>query len=120
MSRKIWLPLALLAAMPVRADTVVASWYGGPQHEGRLTASGCVFHQAQLTAASRTLPFGTVLQVTRGPRSVLVLVNDRGPYIPGRGLDLSRGAADWLDMVDAGVARVQIRQVSQHPLHCHG
>jgi rare lipoprotein A len=121
MSRKIWLSLALLAAMPVRADTVVvASWYGGPRHEGRPTASGCPFHARGLTAASRSLPLGTILRVRRAGHATIVLVNDRGPYIQGRGLDLSRGAAEALGMREAGVAAVEIEPLGVRPVHCHG
>jgi peptidoglycan hydrolase CwlO-like protein len=73
----------------------LASWYG-PGFEGNLTASGDVFHAAGLTAASRDLPLGTWLRVTREGASVIVLVNDRGPYIEERVLDLSQGAAQRL------------------------
>ena len=73
----------------------IASWYG-PGFEGQPTASGDIFHADGLTAASLDLPLGTWLRVTRGARSVTVLVNDRGPYIEGRILDLSQGAAEIL------------------------
>ena len=73
----------------------IASWYG-PGFEGKPTASGDIFHADGLTAASLDLPLGTWLRVTRGARSVTVLVNDRGPYIEGRILDLSQGAAEIL------------------------
>ncbi len=73
----------------------VASWYG-PGFEGQTTASGDIFHADGLTAASLDLPLGTWLRVTRGDRSVTVLVNDRGPYIEDRILDLSQGAAEVL------------------------
>lgn len=73
----------------------LASWYG-PGFEGQATASGDVFHADGLTAASLDLPLGTWLRVTREGRSVLVLVNDRGPYIGDRILDLSQGAAEIL------------------------
>src|SRR5262245_15148323 len=75
------------------ADTaiVVASWYGAGFH-GRRTASGEVFDQGRMTAAHKTLPFGTKLRVTnlRNGRSVLVTVTDRGPYVRNRQLDVSR------------------------------
>ena len=76
---------------------------------GRWTdaASGAVFDQQGWTVASRELPLGTVLLVTRGSRSVLVLVNDRGPFVPGRVLDLSRAVATELGTVEAGVAHVR-------------
>lgn len=83
----------------------IASWYG-PGFDGRLTASGAIFDQEGYTVASRTLPLGTILLVSRGERSVLVLVNDRGPYVTGRVLDLSKGAARALDTISAGIANV--------------
>lgn len=73
----------------------LASWYG-PGFEGQTTASGDVFHAGGMTAASLDLPLGTWLRVSWQRRSVVVLVNDRGPYIDGRVLDLSRGAAEVL------------------------
>ena len=73
----------------------IASWYG-PGFDGRPTASGDIFHADGLTAASLDLPLGTWLRVTRGAQSVVVLVNDRGPYIEERILDLSQGAAEIL------------------------
>ena len=87
----------------------MASYYGD-EFQGRLTSNGEVFDQSLLTAAHRSLPFGTVLKVTnmRNGRSVVVRVNDRGPFAPGRILDLSRGAAERIDMLRDGVARVSI------------
>ncbi len=87
----------------------MASYYGDEFH-GRLTSNGEVFDQALFTAAHRSLPFGTVLRVTnmRNGRSVTVRVNDRGPFAPGRIIDLSRAAAERIDMIREGVARVSI------------
>lgn len=87
----------------------MASFYGD-EFQGRLTSNGEVFDQTLLTAAHRSLPFGTLLKVTnlRNGRAVTVRVNDRGPFAPGRILDLSRSAAERLDMVRDGVARVSI------------
>ena len=87
-----------------------ASWYG-PGFDGNRTASGEIFDQWALTAAHRTLPFGTRLRVTNtaNGRSVVVRVNDRGPFVSGRVLDLSRAAADALGF--SGVATVRIEQV---------
>jgi rare lipoprotein A len=82
-----------------------ASWYG-PGFDGHATASGAIFDQEGWTVASRTLPLGTMLLITRGDVHVLVLVNDRGPYVDGRVLDLSMGVARALDMISAGVATV--------------
>ena len=81
----------------------VASWYGGYFH-GRRTANGEIFDTYALTAASRTLPFGTRLEVCRAYRCVVVRVNDRGPYVKGRVLDLSRAASRSLGF--SGLAEV--------------
>jgi rare lipoprotein A (peptidoglycan hydrolase) len=83
----------------------MASWYG-PGFDGRPTASGAIFDQEGWTVASRDLPLGTILLITRGDRAVLALVNDRGPFVAGRVLDLSHGVANALGTVQAGVARV--------------
>jgi rare lipoprotein A len=87
----------------------LASWYG-EQHQGLRTASGETFDKNKLTAAHRTLPFGTRLRVTNveNGKSVVVRVNDRGPHVPGRVLDLSYRAAQAIGMTDAGVARVEV------------
>jgi rare lipoprotein A len=82
-----------------------ASWYG-PGFDGRPTASGAIFDQEGWTVASRDLPLGTMLLITRGDRAVLALVNDRGPFVAGRVLDLSHGVANALGTVQAGVATV--------------
>ena len=88
----------------------MASWYG-PGFDGRPTASGAVFDQQGCTVASKELPLGTILLVTRGSRSVLVLVNDRGPFVAGRVLDLSRGVAAELGTIGVGVAHVRAEVV---------
>lgn len=90
---------------------MVTSWYGHPYH-GRVTASGEVFDMNALTAAHPYLPFGTRLRCSLGDRTVVVRVTDRGPFIPGRDLDLSRAAAVALGMVGAGVAVVDVEVVS--------
>jgi len=92
------------AAIPFQFETI-ASWYG-PGFQGRKTASGEPFDQNKLTAASRTLPFGTRLTVKniRNGRHCEVVINDRGPYVKGRGIDLSHEAARRIGMV--GVAPV--------------
>jgi rare lipoprotein A len=84
--------------------SAVCSWYG-PGFNGRGSSAGQIFIEDDLTCASRTLPFGTVLALTRGDRHVIVYVNDRGPYIAGRDLDLSKAAAQALGF--SGVATVQ-------------
>jgi rare lipoprotein A len=87
----------------------VASWYG-PGFHGRPTASGERYDQHQLTAAHQTLPLGTWIEVTRldNGRRVTVRVNDRGPFVGGRIVDLSRAAAEQLQMVEDGVAEVRL------------
>lgn len=86
-----------------------ASWYGGKFH-GRTTANGERFDMNELTAAHRSLPFGTRVRVTneRNGRSVVVRINDRGPFIGNRIIDLSRGAAAAVGMVSTGVAPVRV------------
>ncbi|MFL6195222.1 MAG: septal ring lytic transglycosylase RlpA family protein [Thermoanaerobaculia bacterium] len=86
-----------------------ASWYG-PRFHGNPTASGETFDMNQLTAAHRTLPLGTraLVHNLENDRSVVVRINDRGPYIDGRDIDLSYGAAQALGMVNPGVVRVEI------------
>lgn len=89
----------------------MASWYG----ESQTTASGERFDKHKMTAAHRTLPLGTLVRVTnqRNGKSVVVRINDRGPYGHGRIIDLSEAAARQLDMIDAGVAPVTIEVVKQ-------
>lgn len=101
----LWIGLCIGGAF---ADT--ASWYG-PGFHGRSTASGERFDQNGLTAAHRTLPFGTRLRVTLNGRSVVVRVNDRGPFIAGRTIDLSYGAAKQIGLTATGVASVRIERV---------
>jgi hypothetical protein len=100
---------------PLETDQVgLASWYGN-QHQGRLTASGEPFDEAKLTAAHRLLPLETKVRVTNleNGRSVEVTVNDRGPYVEGRVLDLSTRAAKELDMQKEGLALVRIEILPQ-------
>jgi rare lipoprotein A len=87
-----------------RTFSGIASFYGN--ESGRQTASGQRFNQEAMTAAHRTLPFGTKLRVTHGGRSVVVTVNDRGPFVHGRVLDLSTGAARVIGLTGAGVGQV--------------
>jgi rare lipoprotein A len=86
-----------------------ASWYGGYFH-GRTTANGERYDMNGLTAAHRSLPFGTKVRVTnlKNGRSVTVRINDRGPYVGKRIIDLSRGAAQAVNMIRAGVALVRL------------
>ena len=87
-----------------RSFAGMASFYGN--ESGSKTASGQRFDQNAMTAAHRSLPFGTKLKVTHGGRSVVVTVNDRGPFVHGRVLDLSTGAARAVGLTGAGVGRV--------------
>ena len=89
--------------------TGAASWYG-PKFHGRLTANGERFDMDGLTAAHKTLPFGTKLRVTNpaNGKSVIVRVNDRGPYAGHRVIDLSREAARTIGLIDRGVGNVKI------------
>jgi rare lipoprotein A len=96
---------------PARPRPDVASWYG-EWHQGRPTASGEAYDMAALTAAHRSLPLGTCVEVIHlaNGRRVHVRVNDRGPYIPGRTIDLSQRAAQELEMLESGLAPVRIRK----------
>lgn len=100
---------SLAGASVVKVLAGPASWYGGKFH-GRLTANGERFDKFGLTAAHRTLPFGTQVRVTneRNGRSVVVRINDRGPFHGNRVIDLSRGAAEAVGMLGTGTAPVKI------------
>ena len=87
-----------------RSFSGVASFYGN--ESGSKTASGQRFNQSAMTAAHRSLPFGTKLRVTHKGRSVIVTINDRGPFIKGRVLDLSTGAARAVGLTSSGVGHV--------------
>ena len=93
-------------------QTGKASWYGD-KYAGRPTASGEIFKPRKKTAAHKTLPFGTKVRVTRidTGKSVCVIINDRGPFIEGRVIDLSKKAAKKLNMINAGVVEVELRIV---------
>jgi rare lipoprotein A len=87
-----------------RSFSGMASYYGN--ESGSRTASGQRMNASAMTCAHRSLPFGTKLRVTHGDRSVIVTVNDRGPFVRGRVLDLSTGAARAIGLIGAGVGRV--------------
>ena len=93
-----------------RSFSGMASYYGN--ESGSRTASGQRFNQNALTAAHRSLPFGTKLRVTHRGQSVIVTINDRGPFIRSRVLDLSKGAARAIGLTGAGVGRVTAEVVS--------
>ena len=94
------------SGVEAKSTSGVASYY----KSGRQTANGELFNPNGLTAAHRTLPFGTKLRVTNVStgRSVMVRVNDRGPYVAGRVVDVSYSAANALGMVDRGLASVKL------------
>jgi|SRR5579875_3411726 len=96
----------------------VASWYG-EEFQGNPTASGEIFNMNALTAAQRDLPLGTEIRVTnlRNHRSLVLRINDRGPFVPGRMLDVSRAAASRLGFVGRGMAPVSI-EIVKLPKDC--
>lgn len=91
-------------------ETGVASWYGGKFH-GRKTASGEKYNQNKMTAAHKTLPFGTKVRVKNleNGKTAVVRINDRGPFKKGRVIDLSKAAAKKLDITKTGTAKVRIK-----------
>lgn len=91
----------------------LASWYGIPYH-GRPTASGEIYNMNSMTAAHRTLPFGTKVRVctSASKRCVNVRINDRGPFVHGRDIDLSRAAADAIGLRSKGVGQVTIQRMN--------
>ena len=103
-------PRAPAAPQPGWTETGIASWYGHPYH-GRQASSGEIYDMEQLTAAHRTLPFGSIVSVTNldNGRTVTVRINDRGPFVEGRILDLSRAAARQLGIIGPGTALVRLR-----------
>lgn len=110
----VFVTIFLFYMSKAKADTGVyqtgmASWYGAAHH-GKKTASGERFNMHGLTAAHRKLPLGTMVKVTNvaNGKSVVVKVNDKGPFHGNRVLDLSKGAAQKLDMLKSGTAKVAI------------
>jgi len=105
------LPVSAIAPR-ARSQTATASWYG-PGFNGKRTASGEAFHETNLTAASRTLPMGSHVRVTNlaNGRSVVVRINDRGPFVHGRSLDLSHAAAERIGMDREGIGKVRISRL---------
>lgn len=101
-----------LFTIPASSSTMVASWYDcskpGECSKKKLTASGQKFNPNALTAAHKSLPFGTKLKVTYKGRTVIVRVNDRGPFVRGRHLDLSRAAARAIGCPGVCTVRVAI------------
>jgi rare lipoprotein A len=110
-------PRPASAVEPARGSSAagrvtLASWYGSG-FIGQRTANGEVYHRDDLTAASRSLPLGTRVQVTNlsTGRAVVVRINDRGPYVRGRGIDLSQRAAERIGLDHSGVARVSVTRL---------
>ena len=106
------LAAAAILSTPAMAATTCggASWYG-PGFHGKRTASGTRFNQNAMTAAHKTLPFGTRLRVTYRGKSVVVRITDRGPYVGGRVIDLSRAAAARIGLIGPGHGRVCLERL---------
>lgn len=107
----------LLRGQPLSTEVGLASWYG-PPYAGRKGADGTVYDQNAMTAAHLTLPLGTVVRVTNlvSHQSVVVKVTDRGPFVPGRVIDLSLAAAKAAGVYRAGVVKVRVEAYSIPPL----
>ena len=107
-----WILLLLLLSTAVSAfeQEGLASWYGG-KFQGRQTASGEIFDTNEFTAAHKSLPFGTIVKVTNleNGKTTVVRINDRGPFVPGRIIDLSRAAAAHIGLAGQGVTKVRIQ-----------
>ncbi len=122
MNKRLWFITIFIACslnFLVLADNIIsadvfASYYGEPFH-GRPTSSGEPFDMNAYTAAHRTLPFGTMVEVTNleNGKKVIVRINDRGPFVGNREIDLSRAAAEAIGMIGQGIARVSIKRVGQ-------
>jgi rare lipoprotein A len=108
-----WIVIVLATCLaPLEAEA--GSWIGkASYYSGNKTASGASFHSAGLTAAHRTLPFGTPVRVTNmeNGRSAILVVNDRGPFVRGRIIDVSTHAAQILAFRNQGVARVRVETI---------
>lgn len=102
--------VASIANADPKSFSGIASFYGN--ESGTKTASGQRFNQNAMTAAHRSLPFGTKVRVTYRGRSVVVTINDRGPFIKGRVIDLSAGAARAVGLTAAGVGHVTVEVIS--------
>lgn len=105
-----------LNALLIDRGSMKASWYG-PGFHGKKTASGEVYDQMALTAAHKSLRFGTLLKITNpnNKKYIIVRINDRGPYVKGRDLDLSRYAAAELGMIEQGVAVMEVKEIDSSP-----
>jgi rare lipoprotein A len=103
-------------AKPIFVETGIASWYGAPYHN-RAGSDGKLYNMNAMTAAHRTLPLGSIVRVTniKTGHSAIVRITDRGPFIEGRIIDLSRAAASKIDVMRAGIAQVRV-EVLEAPL----
>jgi len=108
----LFLLLLLCTTLSAYEQEGLASWYGG-KFQGRQTANGEIFDTNKFTAAHKTLVFGTVVKVTNleNGESTVVRINDRGPFIPGRIIDLSRAAAVAIGLAGKGVAKVRVEEL---------
>ncbi len=116
MKSRLMLAAMFIAALAANTTTVwaietegYASWYG-PDFQGKLTASGEIFDTNKFTAAHKSLPFGSIVKVTNlvNNKSVVVRINDRGPYVAGRIIDLTHAAAGAIGMLGDGVSKVKL------------
>ncbi len=107
------LTCVILSSPVMSIETGGASWYGG-KFQGRMTANGEIFDTNMFTAAHKTLPFNTIVEVTNlsNNKTVFVRINDRGPFVKGRIIDLSRAAAKKIGLVGKGVVQVRLRVIS--------
>jgi rare lipoprotein A len=110
-------PLVAIPEPRAKPSKTVKTSYQGSDTAGQPTASGEPYNPNDLTAASRTLPIGSTVKVTNPEtgRSVKVRINDRGPFVRGRSLDLSKRAAEKIGIADKGVARVKVTPVADGP-----
>jgi len=111
--------LLILALSPAlllfnKSDSKVVASYYHDKYQGRTTASGEPFDNGAMTAAHKTLPFGTRVRVELGPRFVIVRINDRGPFIKGREIDLSQAAFKKLCQLEAGLIKVRLTELTSN------
>jgi rare lipoprotein A (peptidoglycan hydrolase) len=107
-------PAPIVAApKPAAPSKVTTASFYSPEFQGHLTSSGEVYNQNEMTAASRTLPIGSEARVTnlKTGKSVVVRINDRGPFVKGRGIDLSRAAAESIGLNRRGIAKVRVTRL---------
>lgn len=112
MKKLLFLILLLLITANLFSTPAIASWYTADK-KNALTANGEIFDNNALSAAHKTLTFGSIVKVSYGDKSVQVRINDRGPYIEGRDIDLTPKAAKELGIYDIGVAQVDIEIISE-------